>query len=120
MKYKINYKSLDAVDHKELVKNKIKEFYKNKYSLAQKDFDKENWTRFDWKHQIPGMGAPAKDVILVIDWDEYEIFISEDGTYIPFTNKELEFFDKLGFELYDDFSKVMKQDITDWITNNEI
>jgi hypothetical protein len=115
MKYKITYKELDVVDHKEFVKNKIKEFYKDKPFLEQHDFTDKNWTRFAWKYQVPGMGVPAKYIILFVNWSEYSVFITQDGGDILFTNKELEFFDKLGFELQEDFAKHMKQDISDWI-----
>jgi hypothetical protein len=112
MKYKIHYKSLDSITNKEIIINKIKEFYKNKHHFEQRDFD--NMTTFSWSQYLPGFGTNAKSIILVVDWEYYTIYITEDASYMPFNNKELEFFDKLGFELSDNFSYITEQNIYDW------
>ena len=114
MKYKIIYKGLDNTN-KEKIIEKIKEFYKDKYGLKETAFTKRNGMKFDWKNKVPTREAPGEYVTLTIDWDKYEINISEGYVYRPFTNKELNLFDKLGFELEEDFARVMKQDISDWM-----
>jgi hypothetical protein len=118
MKYKIHYKSLDSVNNKEKIIEKIREFYKDKYHLEQTDFD--TLTRFDWKEYLPGFGTNAKEVRLIVYWEDYHVHLYEDGVYTPFTKKELKFFDMLDFDLYKEFADVVEQDITDWVKDDEI
>lgn len=112
MKIKIHFKSLD--DNKEQVLNKIKNFYKDKYQLEVQKGIKPEIIVLLWKEFMPGFGTNASDHVLAIDWKEYTVYQIKNSEYEPFSNKELEFFDKLGFELDPLFADFLDQNIYDW------
>lgn len=112
MKIKIHFKGLD--DNKEEVFSKIKNFYKDKYFLKVEKETKPEINVLSWKEFLPGFGTNASDHILSIDWKEYTVYQVKNSEYEPFSNKELKFFDKLGFELDSSFANFFNQDITDW------
>jgi hypothetical protein len=115
MKYKINYKSLD--NNKEQALNKIKDFLKDKYDLEEHKGIDDSTTVFLWKEYQPGFGTNGSEHILAVDWDEYTIYMLKNSQYDPFSNKELEFFDMLGFELEPSFADYLDQNIYDWTDN---
>ena len=117
MKYKITYKGLDTTTNQEKIIEKIREFYKDKYELKERYYPEPGAvTRFDWKEYLPGFSVGATDYTLVIRWDDYLIYLSiNGGDYEPFSPKELDFFDKLGFELLSAFEDRTGQDISDWV-----
>lgn len=115
MKYKIHYKGLDNLAKKEKIINKIKNFFKNKYNLEQHSDTADDLTVFSWKEYQPGFGTNASEHALAIDWDKYTVYQVKNSEYEPFSNKELEFFDKLGFELDPLFADSLDQNIYDWM-----
>jgi hypothetical protein len=116
MRYTIHYKGLDNTNQEKIIE-KIREFYKDKYGLREKYYFKPRaMTRFDWKEYLPGFGTNATDYTLMIEWDSYFIYLTINGVdYEAFSPKELEFFDKLGFDLLPVFKNRTGQDITDWL-----
>jgi hypothetical protein len=118
MKYKINYKSLDSITNKEVIINKIKEFYKNKYLIVeQREFS--GITVFNLKEYLPGFPrfeTKVELIVLIIDWYNINVTLSQGSIYKPFTKEELKFFDSLDFELYKPFADDVEQQITDWVS----
>jgi len=116
MKYKIKFKGLDENSH-DLLWKKIVTFLNEEYK--------------DYIHQakpIPkGLDIGERIFIWIDEEGEYEItaylkemtigkYITDDLEVlpIPFNNKELQFFDKLGFELGDEHTDAVEQEIGDW------
>ena len=117
MKYKIHYKSLDNTNNKNQILNKIKDFLKNKYDLQEHEGKGGLTTVFLWKEYQPGFGTNASEHMLVIEWDDYTVYMFKNSEYEPFSNEELKFFDMLGFELEPSFVIDMEQNIYDWTDN---
>jgi hypothetical protein len=117
MKYKIHYKSLDSITNKEVIINKIKEFYKNKYLIVEQR-EYSDLTVFNLKEYLPsflGFETEVKLIVLIIDWYNIDVSLSQGAIYKPFTKEELKFFDSLDFDLSKRFADDVEQQITDWV-----
>lgn len=123
MKYKIHYKSLDQVDDRKTLVQKINEFlyffYSEKNNFTGMHIDEDGSEaitfsiQFNWKIQDTfhvSIIWPKKE------GDPYLISKTKYGEYESFTKEELKFFDALDFEMGHGHNMVTGQDIHDWVT----
>lgn len=128
MKYKIKFKGLDKRMTRPEIKSRITNFLKNIYKdvinnledfefkvdLDVKAGNEWNAQKAFWELYKDNNGRWIIDIDHIKETVSKYVIKNGQKTYRDFIDKELEFFDGLGFHVEEEQSKVSNQSISDW------